>query len=724
MGLIHNYNKEKHDVYLYKGEGLSNIFSSFIIPATGERWNIPYRLVNILAPDGNTYECPVFFWDRDPGCTSPHAPIGCGVTGNKSKATPTRYNPNCIAFTNPINGVTPDFSGRDAPLRGAGSNSGEHPLHNMRWPFWEGGGWPESFPANPLDEIPGNDVISHFQYKPLWFGGGLGGPDIRFDPSIPGFTWEFRIRDPNVPYYKDILNINNWNNGIPSWFVLSKRHVLGCVHFIGNGSIDQRITTQIRLIGKNNEIYTKRIKPRNPEGGLSNKWNDFVIYEFVDENDVPTNLTKEEQQQIKQYKLINCTTIPSGVGIYAVNPSGTFAGLKSPAPFISGIDLSTNQLVWNDFDIATNIDGSNFLPYNDISLSGLTYTTELIPDYPIYSFVSDFNDQRFIKKRGIWRELRPLWVGHSSTNDKFFITYNGETYLTIPLFDTFSYTGGKPSGKTWLKSIFEADGIEDPDSRFVLGSHELIQYATEYTMPLEPIPYRSRFRNPDFNYIFLMDYTFNNKLAEEYEYLERLLQQGEIKNYNNVIWHGFFGAASLQSQELNEMQESITNQSSRYSNIMANWLEIHDNEIINGISGRGFISESDPLVPLWPEYFLQNPNLNPRENQPGWYMIKDDYGFYHYCYIDNLFRVETELQAWADSYSIQTIITPPCDYADDSLENRAICLWNRKKYLVGYGKETRYNNLRDISNPETLDSYGAHRIYSIQNINFTEQIIP
>jgi len=701
MGLIYNYNKNKHDVYLYQpgDEGPWNIFSTFIIPEIGQKWNIPYRLIDYPGPDGNLYKYPVFLWDRNPGCTSPDSPIGCGVTGDKRKATPTGYNPNCIAFTHLINGVIPDFSGRDAPLRGAGSNGGEHPLWNMRRKdnkaLYEITGWPGS-------EIPGDDVFK---------------TDLHFDPSIPGFTWEHGIRDFNVPHYKNILNINNWNNGIPGWFVLSKRHVLGCRHFIGEYPVDARDTVEIRLIGKNNQTYIKHIKPRSLEDRLSNRWNDFVIYEFVDENDLPTDLSPEEQQQIKQYKLIDSRTIPAGVGLYKVNPSGTFAGLKTPAPYISGIDLSTNEWVWNDFDFATNIDGSNFLSPFLGTFSGVTYNTKLIPEYPIYPFISNFNDQQFIRKKGGWREPRGhVWVGHSSTDDKSFITYNGETYLTIPVFDL------EEKGKEWLKSIFEADGIEDPDSRFVQGSYEPIQYATGYKMPLEPSPYNSRFRNPyepdnPNRTLMLKDYTFNHLFIED------IIEITGTKSYQNVIWHGFYGAASLQSQELNEMQESITNQSSRYSNIMANWLEIYNNEIINGVSGPsgGFISESDPLVPLWPEYFSQI--LNPRENKPGWYMIKDDYGFYHYCFIYNLFIVENEfIQTLAqESTPINIQIEPPCDYSEpNDFKHKAICLWNRKRYLVGYGKENRYKNLRDISNPETLDRNGAHRIYSIQNINFTQ----
>lgn len=132
MGLIYNYNKNTHDVYLYQDEGPWNIFSTFMIPEIGEKWNIPYRLIDYPGPDGNPYKYPLFLWDRDPGCTNPNSPVDCGVTGDKRKARPIGYNPNCIAFTNPINGTIPDFSGRDATLRGAGSNTGEPPLWNMR----------------------------------------------------------------------------------------------------------------------------------------------------------------------------------------------------------------------------------------------------------------------------------------------------------------------------------------------------------------------------------------------------------------------------------------------------------------------------------------------------------------------------------------------------------------------------------------------------------------
>jgi len=713
MGLIYNYNKSKHDVYLYQDESLQNIFSTFIIPDIGQRWNIPYRLIDYPGPDGNLYKYPRYLWDRDPGCTRPDSdvPIGCGVTGDKNKATPTGYNPYCIAFTNPINGILPDFSGRDAPLRGAGSNSGEHPLHNMRQreneAMHEITGWPGS-------EIPSDDVFK---------------TNLHFDPSIPGYTWEYGIRDSNVPHYKNILNINNWNNGIPGWFVLSKRHVLGCVHFIGYIPIIERRTTEIRLIGKNNETYVKNIKPRAPTAGLPNTLYDFVIYEFVDEFDNPIDLTSEEQQQIKQYKLIDSRTIPAGVGLYKVNPSGTFAGLKTPAPYISGIDLSTGAVVWNDFDFGTNIDGSNFLSPFLGTFSGVTYNTKLIPGYPIYPFISNFNDQQFIRKKGSWREPRGhIWYGHSSTEDKSFITYNGETYLTIPDFDLIENDKKDKkdkkdiNAKDWLKSIFEADGIENPDSRFVQGSYEPIQYATGYKMPLEPSPYNSRFRNPFNNDLnsessfSLNNYTFNHLFIEDI-----IPVQVISKLYRNVIWHGFYGAASLQSQELNEMQESITNQSSRYSNIMANWLEVHENEIINGVSG-GFISESDPLVPLWPEYFSQS-LPNPRENEPGWYMIKDNYGFYHYCFIHNLFTVENEfIQTLAEQTTpINIQIKPPCNYSEpNDFKHKAICLWNRTKYLIGSGIYPRYKGLRDRIENETLDRNGAHRIYSIQNINFTQ----
>lgn len=683
MGLVHNYNKELHDVYLYEGEGLQNIFSTHIIPEIGERWNIPYKL------RATNYNEPIFFWDRDLNC-SEEFPNNCGITGNKIQATPIKFNPNCIAFTEPINGIIPDFSGRDAPQRGAGRNIGEHPLHNMRGSY----GWGINAYS---DWITINNPPKIFK-----------SPPSLIDTNNPnaGWTWEFIERNNGVQFYDNILSIHNWNNGHPPWFIISKRHILGCVHFIGYTPIKSRQTFTIRFLGKNNETYYKKIKPRSIEN-TQNILSDYVIYEFVDDNDRPIELTDEEQVQIKQYKIINPFTIPAGVGLYKVNPNGTFAGLKTPAPWISGIDLSTNKAILDDSYFSTNIDQSQL--ENSSYACGFTYNTQLQPNYPIYPQITFYNDQKYIKKCN-WREPRgSVWVGHSGTDTVSFITTQEDTYLLLEnnneSIDNWNIL------KDWLESIFVSDGIFD---RFFDGSYTPIPYSTGYDMPLEKIPYRSRFQNP-YPITKLQDYTFNDEFIENIDPSYSSL----TKSYQNVIWHGFLGGGSLQSQELNEMQECVSNQSSRYSNMIGNWLEVTQttNKILNGVDG-GFVSDSDHLVPLWPEYFQLT--LNPTQNYPGWYLIKDLYGFYQYTYIPNLSEIRDEISNlyYYKTPSENIILDYPCDTTDNTIQNRSMCIWYTTKYLIGSGTEARYKNLRDNPNNESLDIYGSHRIYSIQNIEY------
>ena len=681
MGLVHNYNKQLHDVYLYEDEGPQNIFSTHIIPEIGQQWNIPYK------PRASYYNQPIFFWDRDLTCPD-EFPNNCGVTGDKSQATPIGFNPDCIAFTEPINGITPDFSGRDAPGRGAGRNTGEHPLHNMRGNAGYG--------TNQYsDWISIKNPPKVFKNLPSFI-----------DPNNPnaGWTWEFMERTDD-PFYDDIMNINNWNNGNPPWFIISKKHILGCVHFIGDISIQQRRTFTVRWIGKNNQTYYKKIRPRSTEN-IPNTMADYAIYEFVDNSDNPIELTSDEQVQIKQYKIIDPFTIPAGVGLYKVNPSGTFAGLKTPAPWISGIDLSTNNRVWNDSDFTTNIDQSQL--ENSLYECGLTYNTQLQPNYPIYPEITLYNDQKYIKKCA-WREPRGVvWIGHSGTDATSFVTSQQDTYLLLR--NNTSNVQQWNDLKSWLESIFDIDNTPD---RFFTDSYVPKYYVTGYDMPLKKAPYNSRFRNISSLSVEEIDYTFNNK------FIENIIDYTGTKPYQNVIWHGFFGGGSLQSQELNEMQECISNQSSRYSNMIGNWLEVDvaTNKIINGISG-GFVSAPDHIVPLWPEYL--EINTNPLENYSGWYLIKDYYGFYHYTYIKNLLELRDSISRTLRSeLGINIIPIYYCNVTDSSNENKLMCLWYTTKYLIGSGTETRYKNLRDSPINETLYKYGSHRIYSIQNIDYT-----
>lgn len=94
--------------------------------------------------------------------------------------------------------------------------------------------------------------------------------------------------------------------------------------------------------------------------------------------------------------------------------------------------------------------------------------------------------------------------------------------------------------------------------------------------PLSIFPYRSRF-NLDVTYA---TYVFENTFK-----------------YVNMSYHGFYGGTSLQSQELNELQENIYNQLSLANTMSGNWLQYNNNVNQHGASGGGMLNYDNSNIP-------------------------------------------------------------------------------------------------------------------------------
>lgn len=60
--------------------------------------------------------------------------------------------------------------------------------------------------------------------------------------------------------------------------------------------------------------------------------------------------------------------------------------------------------------------------------------------------------------------------------------------------------------------------------------------------------------------------------------------------YVNMTYHGFYGGTSLQSQELNELQENIHNQLSLANTMAGNWLQYNNSVNKHGASGGGMLN--------------------------------------------------------------------------------------------------------------------------------------
>lgn len=86
--------------------------------------------------------------------------------------------------------------------------------------------------------------------------------------------------------------------------------------------------------------------------------------------------------------------------------------------------------------------------------------------------------------------------------------------------------------------------------------------------------------------------------------------------YENMIYHGFYGGTSLQSQELNELQENIQNQISQLNSLIGNWVEYKDGE--NKYSQIGLPDFPNVLIPVHPNGITLN--LNGETINKGWFL--------------------------------------------------------------------------------------------------------
>jgi len=113
--------------------------------------------------------------------------------------------------------------------------------------------------------------------------------------------------------YSDVLDINNWNNELPAFAMVSSKHFVACRHFIG---FNNRAPQYIRLLGKNGTFVNKL-------GRLISNYQDTNLYEL----DIP--LSEAELEQVKVYDIVNPTTVPADATFWHQGPNGSFNAYRS-----------------------------------------------------------------------------------------------------------------------------------------------------------------------------------------------------------------------------------------------------------------------------------------------------------------------------------------------------------------------------------------------------------
>jgi len=183
---------------------------------------------------------------------------------------------------------------------------------------------------------------------------------------------------------------------------------------------------------------------------------------------------------------------------------------------------------------------------------------------------------------------------------------------------------------------------------------------------------------------------------------ENIFSYSDVFNYKNMTYHGFYGAGSLQAQELNELQEQCQIQNTVYSNILKNWL-VYNNvngsfEISTGIE-NGFVTENDQFIPENPSYIEIQPNTGLDliyQYAKGWYFKRDENGFGQYIFLPTL-------QSKANSV---------IDYPYYITQKR-----------VAYGKRNEWSFLRDTLSFNSLDSFGSHRLQDFLTISEDDSVV-
>jgi hypothetical protein len=152
-------------------------------------------------------------------------------------------------------------------------------------------------------------------------------------------------------------------------------------------------------------------------------------------------------------------------------------------------------------------------------------------------------------------------------------------------------------------------------------------------------------------------------------------------DYVNMIYHGFYGGTSLQSQELNELQENIQNQLSIANTLIGNWLEYDNNINIHGEPDGGIYNidglSTDVFIPIDPENIIDPLPLIGLNG--GWYLYKDNHGYEQFIVL-----LDSNI--------------PHKEYYEN-IESRIVS-----------GVQQEWDILRDNSSTVIFDRFGANRI--------------
>lgn len=237
-------------------------------------------------------------------------------------------------------------------------------------------------------------------YSPDWSGlhvRGRGSSRNTANPPHHTYYKGIALYQEPAPY-ADVLDINNWNNELPAFAIVSPKHFVACRHFIG---FSNRAPQYIRLLGKDGQFINKL-------GRLVSNYEDTNLYEL----DEP--LTSAEQTQVKIYDIVNPGTVPLEATFWHQGPNGSFNAYRLMQYNVVPPILQELNALYSEFPTASPLNG---------------FPAEGAPNQ--------------------------IWSGDSGS--PILVTYNNETYLYGFAYGWQIY--GQSDIWNWLNSQLVAAGV-------------------------------------------------------------------------------------------------------------------------------------------------------------------------------------------------------------------------------------------------------------------------
>lgn len=287
------------------------------------------------------------------------------------------------------------------------------------------------------------------------------------------------VNNATVPYTDNVHNFLNWNNGIPSFVIISETHFIGCEHFIGEENESDQIP---RFLGKNNSFYDIRGTFVDTFGS------DGVLYEMN------PPLTDEQKSHLAIYEWLDIAGINdyyrNDIVLWRQSNQGFFVAYKPDNGTIEHSSLTSppgggfpvwDGTIWSGDSgtpVLATYKGKTYLcGIADGTFYGSAYNSKCSVGSVIYEDLTDRGVVLNISNI-LYTQISSGWYLHKDENgyEQFILAPKISGVIDI-IYDNIKQRTAKGSSENW-KSL--KDFTETLDQ---VGAHRVQRYFDIQTTP-------------------------------------------------------------------------------------------------------------------------------------------------------------------------------------------------------------------------------------------------